>query len=522
MLVTPASLAFTVQYGVANVPADQALTITSTGSLLSYFAAVQNPPGGNWLIAKNAGNGDTPGSFSVGVSDFSNLVPGDYTGSVTIVSGASNSPVTVPVKLTVLPAASLTVNPSAFTINQVVGSNSIARQDLSLASGTTSQSFITIATTNNGGPWLAVSTAQGNTPTTITAILNSTGLGVAQYTGTITIIPASGVAQTVMITLNVLSSATLTATPGQLVFTAQQGGVLPAPQAVTVSSGASLNVAISTATQTGSNWLTASPANGGTPLNLSVSVSPNGLQPGNYSGAISITPSDPGVAPLTFAVNLIVTPSGPVITAVTNAASYAPVPISPGEIVTIFGGTQVFFDGYPAPLVYSSATQVSAIVPYEIGGSQATSVVIQYQGARSVNVSIPVLDALPGIFTIDASGHGQGAIVNQDSTVNSSQNGADPGSVVSIYITGGGQTNPPSVDGTLAADARSTLVPVKVQIAGEIADVLYAGAAPGEPSGVVQVNARIPADVARGTNASVVIIAGSANSQSGVTLAMKP
>jgi uncharacterized protein (TIGR03437 family) len=482
----------------------------------------------------------------VGVSDFSNLVPGDYTGSVTIVSGASNSPVTVPVKLTVLPAASLTVNPSAFTINQVVGSNSIARQDLSLASGTTSQSFITIATTNNGGPWLAVSTAQGNTPTTITAILNSTGLGVAQYTGTITIIPASGVAQTVMITLNVLSSATLTATPGQLVFTAQQGGGPPTPQAVTVSSGASLNVAISTATQTGSNWLTASPANGGTPLNLSVSVSPNGLQPGNYSGAITITPSDPGVAPLTFAVNLIVTPSGPVITAVTNAASYAPGPISPGEIVAIFGsdlgpstlvplhiadagtvdtnlgGTQVFFDGYPAPLVYSSATQVSAIVPYEVGGSQATSVVIQYQGARSVNVSIPVLDALPGIFTIDASGHGQGAIVNQDSTVNSSQNGADPGSVVSIYITGGGQTNPPSVDGTLAADARSTLVPVKVQIAGEIADVLYAGAAPGEPSGVVQVNARIPADVARGTNASVVIIAGSANSQSGVTLAMKP
>jgi uncharacterized protein (TIGR03437 family) len=546
MLVSPASLAFTVQFEAANVPADQSLTINSTGSSVSYFASVQNSPGGNWLVAKSAGNGATPGSFTVGVGDYSNLVPGDYNGSVTIVSGASNSPVTVPVKLTVLPAASLTVSPNAFTINQVVGGTSIARQDLSLASGTTSQSFNTIATTNNGGPWLAVSTAQGTTPTTITAIINSTGLGVGQYTGAITIVPSSGVAQAVMITLNVLSSAPLSATAGQLIFTVPQGGSSPPPQALTVNSGASLSVSASAATQTGGSWLSVNPANGATPLNLSVSVNPIGLQPGDYGGSITITPSNPGVAALTIPVSLVVTQSGPTITAVTNAASYSPGPVSPGEIVTIFGsdigpstlaplritdggtldtnlgGTQVFFDGYPAPLIYSSATQVSAIVPYEIAGAQTTSMLVQYQGARSANTTVAVLLSLPGIFTIDASGHGQGAIVNQDNTVNSSQNGADPGSVVSIYITGGGPTNPPSVDGTLATDARPTELPVKVQIAGEDADVLYAGSAPGEPSGVVQVNARIPADVPRGTNVAVVIIVGSANSQPGVTVAIKP
>jgi uncharacterized protein (TIGR03437 family) len=193
-----------------------------------------------------------------------------------------------------------------------------------------------------------------------------------------------------------------------------------------------------------------------------------------------------------------------------------------GAVDTNLGGTLVFFDGYPAPLVYSSATQVSAIVPYEIAGSQATSMLIQYQGARSTNLTVPVLPSLPGIFTIDASGHGQGAIINQDTTVNSSQNGADPGSVISIYLTGGGQTNPPGTDGLFATDARQTLLSAKVQIAGENADVLYAGAAPGEPNGVVQVNARIPADVPRGSNAAVVVIVGAANSQSGVTVAIKP
>jgi uncharacterized protein (TIGR03437 family) len=244
---------------------------------------------------------------------------------------------------------------------------------------------------------------------------------------------------------------------------------------------------------------------------------------------------------------LVITQAAPVVTAAANAASYAPGPVTPGEILTIFGtgmgpatlmrlhltdagtvdtslgGTQVFFDGYPAPVIYSSSTAVSVIVPYEIAGSQTTSMMIQYQGTSSNRITAPVLASLPGIFTVDASGYGQGAILNQDTSVNSSQNGADPGSVVSIYATGAGQTDPPSVDGALTGDVLpKPLLGVKVQIAGENADVLYAGAAPGEPSGVLQVNARIPADVPRGTNVPVVIIVGATSSQAGVTVAIKP
>ena len=547
MLVSPVALAFTVQYGAANAPADQTLTISSNGAALNYAAAVVNPPGSAWLIAKSAANGNTPGTFTVGVSDFSNLVPGDYSGSVTIDSSGSNSPVTVPVRLTVLPASSLTADPSAFTIDQTVGSSSIARQDIRLASGTTSLPFIIVATTNKGGQWLAVSTNQGNTPTTLTAIINSTGLGVGQYTGTITIIPASGLAQTIAVTLNILSTATLSATPTLLAFNYQVGGSPPAPQTLAVNgSGTLLGVSASTATQNGGPWLSVSPSNGVTNMNLSVSASPTGLSPGIYAGTVNITPSDPSVPPLTIAVTLTVTDPGPLIASVTNAASYAQGAVAPGEIVTIFGSgigpstlvnthitdsgtvdttlgdTQVFFDGYPAPLIYSSATQVSAIVPYEVAGSFTASMLIQYRGLSSNRLTVPVLASLPGIFTLGALGSGQGAILNQDNTVNSSQNGAEPGSIVSIFATGGGQTSPPNLDGSLPTDARLTELPVKVQIAGETAAMIYAGTAPGEPSGVLQVNARIPADVVRGTNVSVVITVGNTASQAGVTLAIRP
>ena len=210
-----------------------------------------------------------------------------------------------------------------------------------------------------------------------------------QYTGTITISPASGAAQLVTVTLNVTAPAMLSATPAPLAFTYQQGSTAPTAQSLAVnSSGTPLNVSVSAATQGGGTWLSVSPSAAATTANLSVSVTPIGLSPGSYSGSVVVTPSDPTVAPLTIPVTLVITQAAPVLTAAANAASYAPGPVTPGEIVTIFGsgmgpatlmtlhltaagtvdtnlgGTQVFFDGYPAPVIYSSSTAVSVIVPY--------------------------------------------------------------------------------------------------------------------------------------------------------------
>ncbi len=230
---------------------------------------------------------------------------------------------------------------------------------------------------------------------------------------------------------------------------------------------------------------------------------------------------------------------------VVNAASYQGGPIAPGEIVTIFGSgigppslqtlqigsqglvatrladTQVFFAGVASPMVYTLDGQVSAVVPYSVADYVTVGVQIEYEGQRSNSVAVPVADSAPGIFTIDSSGTGQGAVLNQGSSVNSTADPALPGTIISIYATGEGETDPPGVDGAIVDGIYpSPRLPVAVRIGGKNAEVLYAGSAPTAVAGVLQVNARVPMDVVPGQAVPVLLDIGGRNSQSGVTIAV--
>src|SRR5262249_18006586 len=127
----------------------------------------------------------------------------------------------------------------------------------------------------------------------------------------------------------------------------------------------------------------------------------------------------------------------------------------------------------------------------------------------SAPVQVPIAPAAPGLFTSDASGAGQAAAINQDNTVNSASNPAPAGSVVAFYATGGG---------TLTSDTLPRLtLPVTATIGGLDAPVLYAGIAPGEPDGVIQINVQIPAATQPGA-ADIVVNVGGVSSQLKVTL----
>jgi uncharacterized protein (TIGR03437 family) len=232
---------------------------------------------------------------------------------------------------------------------------------------------------------------------------------------------------------------------------------------------------------------------------------------------------------------------------IVNAASFRTGPVAPGEIVTIFGtnfgpaeitpiqfnaagraetmlaGTKLLFDGVPAPLIYVTRNQLSAVIPYDLPGSPfITWAQIEYQSFRSKPVFLEMTPASPAIFTANSSGRGQGAVLNQDFSVNSVANPARPGSVVIIYATGEGSTNPPSVDGALSSSpAPKPILPVTVKIAGISAEVLYAGGAPGLISGVLQVNAKLPDNVIPGDGVPVSLTVGGATSPDGVTIAIR-
>jgi len=257
------------------------------------------------------------------------------------------------------------------------------------------------------------------------------------------------------------------------------------------------------------------------------------------------------VGPQTFTVNQqAALPPTPQVAALVNGASYASGAVSPGEIVALFGanlgpaqgvpfqlsadgksipntlaGVAVLFDSAPATLLYVSAGQINAIVPYAVAGQAGTAVEVQYQGQTSSPITLPVQAATPGIFSQDRTGLGPGAILNQDFSLNASLSRATVGSVIQIFTTGGGVTSPAQTDGYLAPVAepfpRLTAQPVVVTIGGLAAAVQYAGAAPGLVAGLTQINAQVPVGVTPGLTVPVVVQIGSWQSQAGLTVAVQ-
>ena len=234
----------------------------------------------------------------------------------------------------------------------------------------------------------------------------------------------------------------------------------------------------------------------------------------------------------------------PAISAVVNSASFVSGAVAPGELVTVFGAnlgptsgssgvvngnvvadtienTQVLIAGVAAPILYASPTQINTVVPFGVSG---TSVQIQIvnQGQPVASTSVPVAAAAPAVFSLNGSGGGQGAILNQDGSVNSQTNPAAPGSVVVIYATGAGVTTPASVDGAVtSAPYPAPNLPVSVTIDGLPAQILYAGAAPGLVAGVLQINAVVPADAYGATYDQVIVTVGDFTSPSAATMTVQ-
>ena len=228
---------------------------------------------------------------------------------------------------------------------------------------------------------------------------------------------------------------------------------------------------------------------------------------------------------------------------VMNAGSFLPGAVAPGELVTlmgsgigpvspqqpsgtasntILGGTSVLFDGTAAPLLYAAPNQINAVVPYALSGKTATQLTVTAQGQAIAGVPLPVAATAPAIFTQSSTGVGTGAILNQDSSVNSPSNPAAKGSIIAIFATGAGQTSPPSLDGQVTGTMLPMpILPVSVQIDGLDAKVQFVGAAPGLIAGVLQVNALVPSGSTSGPAVHIVLVIGGVSSQAGVTLAIR-
>ena len=239
------------------------------------------------------------------------------------------------------------------------------------------------------------------------------------------------------------------------------------------------------------------------------------------------------------------TGGGTTVSAVTNGASNLNGPVAPGEVVVIYGsglgpsplaqyqtdsnglvptnvgGTSVYFNGVLAPVLYASANQVAAVAPFGIVGSLA-QMYVQYQNVTSAPFNLSVASQIPAIFTLNGSGTGQAAAIdNKDGSINGAARPAKVGDFVQLYITGAGQTSTSGTDGLInAVPLPVPIATVKVTIGGQTANVNFAGGAPGAVAGVIQVNAQIPSGITVGGTVPVVVQVGASNSQPGVTIAV--
>jgi adhesin/invasin len=321
----------------------------------------------------------------------------------------------------------------------------------------------------------------------------------------------------------------LTTSQNSLPFFYTGGG--PAPPTQTVSITATSSASFTVASD--SPWLTSDIQAGTTPATITVRADPSGLDPGVYTGILSIQALG---NKLPVQVVLVVNPALPFLdpAGIVNAASDQ-AGLAPGEMFTLFAdnlsagtlsaaaggpwpntwrGISVKINGIGAPLGLVSPSQINAQVPYEIAPGTAT-LTIQSNGAKSGEVSLAILPASPGIFVDDA---GRAAATNQDGTLNQPENPASTGSVISVYLTGQGLVDPPVDTGAVTPlDAlRNTVAETTATIGGVPASVSFSGLAPGFV-GLCQVNLVVP-DGPLGDQPVIVTIGGAASNAAIVTI----
>ena len=543
VVATPKSVSLTGAAG--SGPQSSTVELTANPAA-SFSASMSTVSGGTWLsVSPTSGNTGATGTRLTVTADATNLVQGTYQGTVTVTTGggvATAIPVTFTVNSSIGP-----VTISASTLAFMYGQNGTlpAAQSLQI---TGSESFAVSAGTSSGGNWLAVTptTGTGNVTLSVSVVpAVLTGLAPAVYNGTITVTPTGGVPQTVAVTLTVQAPGSLTFSSNPPVFTYTAGGALPAAQTLSITSMGE-NVTFTAAAQS-SGWLAVTPTSATTPASLSVSVNPANLGAGQYLGSIALS-ANGGTLQLNVSVTLTVIAPLPVITTVVNSASYLPGGISPGEIVTVFGSAigpatgvlaaidsrgyietslanvTVTFNGYAAPILYAYTGQINAIAPYELASASNVSVEVTFGSARSNLLTFPVVFSAPGVFSDDASGQGEGAILDENYQVVSASNPVSGGTVIQIFATGQGQTSPAGVNGLiepLTLPLPAPLLTPAVTIGGVQATLQYAGAAPGLVAGALQVNAYVPDGLPSGAAPLVVSFGGVGYSQPGITVAIK-
>jgi uncharacterized protein (TIGR03437 family) len=227
-----------------------------------------------------------------------------------------------------------------------------------------------------------------------------------------------------------------------------------------------------------------------------------------YLGLVStITPAQPPAPRVLSIVNAasneltgLVAPGEIISLYGTGLGPTTPAPATPenGLFPTSLGGVQVSVNGSSIPLLYVSATQINAEIPFD--GNRLGTVVNATSVVQVMNNSTPLPDFTLGNvsadFAVFGNAGGSMTVINQDGTLNKIANPAKVGSVVSIWATGFGIAGAPVV-GAVPTAANNYCSSCQVTLTNNegttyTETVQYAGTSPGLIDGLMQINFVVP------------------------------
>ena len=474
--IAPQSLTFAWQLRSQVLPPEQGILLTSPDP---FTFTVSRPAGDGWLSIRpdnntNSYTGTGPVYIPVNINPGA-IGPGTFNSSITV--RLPQGSVTIPVTFQVSP-----VTPVLLTDRGILGFDPTSLL-LPLAVGLSNGGRSNIIP-SNPPPWLTIRGSGENFITSVDPVLAGPTLsaGTVQLTACCVQLPANNPLSLPVVYMGsgLASRPPLTAIPSALAFT---GSGLQTV-AVTGPPFSALPDA---------RWVTVFQSAQG----LTVAVNANGLADGTYQATIVLNAK--GVLQC---LPITLTLGPPTLAKVVNASSYAEGGIAPGEVVALFGSnigpnvltgltldadgfvsstlarTQVTFNGVAAPLLYVSATQVAAVRTYDLDGSSTAAVQVTVGGRQSNTVTVPVVGSRRGSSRRTRRGPGAAASFRT-------------GDIVSVYLTGEGQTTLPASTGKSRRIRQFRDLPVTRDLDGQPAEVLFAGEAPGVVSGVMQVNLRL-------------------------------
>ncbi len=304
ILVDPQAFDFTVPDGLT---ADTSLTLSNAGSAALEIDSLSN--GSTWLQVDPGGFTIPPGGFprSVAVNvDAVQLPPGTFTDTIWIYSNDPvDSALGVPVALEVTPAADIYVSPTSLEFTLGIGGN----QTLILTIGNDSSATadLVVNSISDDQTWLAedptgfASIPPGSSGQ-VSVTANASGLGVGDYSGTITITsndPDESPYQ-VAVTLHVVAPD-IWVSPTSLDFTVGPGGSHTLYLTIGNEPSATANLVVSDISDD-AGWLSEDPTSfagippGGS-VQVAVTANASGLGVGDYSAAVTIVSNDPDESP---------------------------------------------------------------------------------------------------------------------------------------------------------------------------------------------------------------------------------